>query len=94
MNSIDPKCNKKKWAYDNCFNNWFREKYLVEGKNYPEGYVPCEELHISYKSCVLTAIEEQQLDISGTRQSVIEARNVDIADAEKKKEAFNHQKQS
>ena len=51
------------WAYDNCFNTWFREKYLVEGKKYPEGYVPCEELHTKYQACVLKAIQEQELDV-------------------------------
>jgi len=91
MNSIDPKCNKKKWAYDNCFNTWFREKYLVEGKKYPEGYVPCEELHTKYQACVLKAIQDQELDVSGTRETVLQVRNADIAEAEKTRESFAEQ---
>jgi len=86
MNSIDPKCNKKKWAYDNCFNNWFREKYLVEGKEFKEGYVPCEELHSTYQACILKAIEEQELDVSGTKKSILEVRNSDIAEAAQKRD--------
>jgi len=92
MNSIDPKCNKTKWAYDKCFNEWFKEDFLTEGKKFPEGYVPCEEFLKPYNACINKAIEDRELDISGTREKILEFRDADLEAAQKEREKANSEK--
>jgi len=71
MNSINVKCNKAKWAYDECFNEWFRKEFIVDKqKKFPEGYVPCEKLLQTYKACTQDELAKFGTDIRyvlGTR---------------------------
>ena len=47
MNSISPNCQELKERYDECFNKWFREKYL-KGETKDD----CAEIFKDYQACV------------------------------------------
>ncbi|ODV97489.1 hypothetical protein PACTADRAFT_47403 [Pachysolen tannophilus NRRL Y-2460] len=46
--SFAPECTEAKQKYDDCFNNWYTEKFL-KGKSMQN---ECEDLWIEYKECV------------------------------------------
>jgi len=48
MNSISPDCQELKVKYDDCFNRWFKEKFL-KGQT---DDTSCADLFASYQSCV------------------------------------------
>ncbi|KAK9248345.1 hypothetical protein V1506DRAFT_529688 [Lipomyces tetrasporus] len=50
--SFAPECNKAKAKYDECFNEWYSEKFL-KGKGV---YNECEELWDEYKECLGRAL--------------------------------------
>jgi len=83
MNSIDNKCNELKWNYDNCFYSWL-EDFVGNKKEYPEGYVPCEEQFKPYQACVKEALEREGIELNQTAKEVQEVcqRDVDQAKAE------------
>lgn len=94
MNSINVKCNKAKWAYDECFNEWFRKEFIVEKqKKFPEGYVPCEKLLQTYKACTKDELAKFGADISQTQEAVLEARASDVKEAEERRAKFFQKKE-
>ncbi|XP_011502828.1 PREDICTED: TP53-regulated inhibitor of apoptosis 1-like isoform X3 [Ceratosolen solmsi marchali] len=52
-------CRELKQIYDNCFNNWFVEKFLKGDNN----DVQCATLLKVYKDCVEKAMKEHQIDL-------------------------------
>ncbi|KAK9327861.1 hypothetical protein V1520DRAFT_347644 [Lipomyces starkeyi] len=50
--SFAPECNKAKAKYDECFNEWYSEKFL-KGKGV---YNECEDLWEEYKECLGKAL--------------------------------------
>ena len=60
MDSIDTSCNEVKHSYDNCFNKWYTDKFLV-GK-WESGEEPCSELFKIYKQCLDGALEAKKID--------------------------------
>ncbi|KAK9378190.1 uncharacterized protein V2V93DRAFT_376455 [Kockiozyma suomiensis] len=50
--SFAPECNEVKTKYDNCFNEWYSEKFL-KGKG---AMNPCEQLYEDYKACLGKAL--------------------------------------
>jgi hypothetical protein len=84
MNSIDNKCNELKWKYDECFNNWMSSEYLGSDKKFEEGFVPCQKLFSPYQDCVQTALNEANVDLSETIETVKEkcARDLEAAEEE------------
>ncbi|CAN6674793.1 mitochondrial distribution and morphology protein 35 [Trichomonascus vanleenenianus] len=53
--SFAPECTELKKSYDNCFNEWYSEKFL-KGKSVQN---ECEETWIAYQQCVEKALEKQ-----------------------------------
>lgn len=47
MNSVGPECQQLKKAYDECFNDWFANKFLNGDKK-----EPCPGLFKKYQECV------------------------------------------
>ncbi|KAK9447073.1 uncharacterized protein V1518DRAFT_368102, partial [Limtongia smithiae] len=50
--SFAPECNKAKTKYDECFNEWYSEKFL-KGKGL---HNECEDLWDDYKACLGAAL--------------------------------------
>ncbi|RKP27010.1 mitochondrial distribution/morphology family 35/apoptosis, partial [Syncephalis pseudoplumigaleata] len=57
MDSISPQCTPYKRAYEQCFTQWYQEKFL-KGDVTPE----CQELFAEYKACVEEALRERKID--------------------------------
>ncbi|KAK9474560.1 MDM35-like protein [Dipodascopsis tothii] len=55
--SFAPECTDVKKAYDNCFNEWYSEKFL-RGKSITN---ECEETWAAYESCVKKALVDKGL---------------------------------
>ncbi|KAI8809553.1 mitochondrial distribution/morphology family 35/apoptosis, partial [Cladochytrium replicatum] len=55
--SLSPECSDLKREYDACFNKWYSEKFLKG--DVTEG---CVEIFQKYKTCVMRAIQEKQID--------------------------------
>ncbi|ODQ59940.1 hypothetical protein WICANDRAFT_62516 [Wickerhamomyces anomalus NRRL Y-366-8] len=53
--SFAPECTAAKKEYDDCFNNWYTEKFL-KGKSL---YNECEDLWYDYKNCVDLALAKK-----------------------------------
>ncbi|ONH67377.1 Mitochondrial distribution and morphology protein 35 [Cyberlindnera fabianii] len=53
--SLAPECTEAKKEYDDCFNNWYSEKFL-KGKSL---HNECEDLWYDYKACVDLALAKQ-----------------------------------
>lgn len=49
MESFDSECTPLKTKYDECFNKWFRERYLKGETDHDEA---CGELFEAYQKCV------------------------------------------
>lgn len=47
MNSVGEECQELKKAYDECFNDWFSNKFLKGERS-----EPCPNLFKSYQECV------------------------------------------
>ncbi|XP_068698692.1 TP53-regulated inhibitor of apoptosis 1-like [Montipora capricornis] len=71
MNSIGPECNDLKKEYDACFNVWYSESFL-KGEYKTD---PCGELLKSYRSCVLKAIKERNIDLSDIEANILGTDN-------------------
>jgi TRIAP1/MDM35 family protein len=67
MNSISPECQDLKVQYDQCFNKWFREKFL---KGHPDDK-SCSTLFESYQRCVKKAIKEKNIELWDVEQDVL-----------------------
>ena len=65
MNSVDAKCNKLKWAYEKCFNDWFATNFLRNSTNND----PCSSYFDSYRNCIAPKLAE--LSVSGNANSEI-----------------------
>lgn len=63
--SFAPECTDAKKAYDNCFNEWYSEKFLKAKSVTNE----CEETWRIYESCIYKA-----LDKKGIKTMLAEAR--------------------
>jgi len=59
MNSVGEECNYLKQQYDQCFDNWFANKFL---KGISED--SCQPLFKIYQKCVLNAIKSKNLDLT------------------------------
>lgn len=59
MNSVGAECQQLKRAYDECFNDWFANKFLNGDKN-----EPCPDLFKKYQECV--KVSQYQYCISPT----------------------------
>ena len=59
MESIGANCQELKKQYDDCFNNWFSERYL-KGDYHSD---MCSPLFESYQSCVKEAIQNKGIDL-------------------------------
>lgn len=55
--SFAPECNEAKAHYDNCFNEWYTQKFL-KGKSLQN---ECTEFWDSYKTCVDNALVKQKI---------------------------------
>lgn len=55
--SFAPECTESKNKYDECFNNWYSEKFL-KGKSLEN---ECTELWDTYITCVNTALATQKI---------------------------------
>eukprot|EP00039_Didymoeca_costata_P031658 m.35807 g.35807 ORF g.35807 m.35807 type:complete len:71 (-) comp8959_c0_seq2:198-410(-) len=55
MASINPECEPLKEAYDKCFNNWYKQRFL-KGETKDE----CRELLGTYRKCVLKHMEQKK----------------------------------
>ncbi|VVT47482.1 uncharacterized protein SAPINGB_P001733 [Magnusiomyces paraingens] len=53
--SFAPECTDAKKAYDNCFNEWYSEKFLKAKSVTNE----CEDTWREYESCIHTALEKK-----------------------------------
>ncbi|KAK9466190.1 hypothetical protein V1512DRAFT_264069 [Lipomyces arxii] len=53
--SFAPECNEAKTKYDECFNDWYSEKFL-KGKGLQN---ECEDLWDEYKQCLGAALTAQ-----------------------------------
>lgn len=58
MESISPICQELKNKYDECFNGWFKDKFLKG-----ETVDSCEEIFTEYQKCVKQAIKEKGIDL-------------------------------
>jgi TRIAP1/MDM35 family protein len=59
MESIGKECTKLKKKYEECFNKWYSEKFLLgQGKD----ETPCEELFEEYKACLMVTLKEKEID--------------------------------
>lgn len=67
MNSIGSECNDLKKEYDSCFNVWYSESFLKG--DYKSD--PCSELLKNYRTCVLNAIKEKNIDLSDIEADVL-----------------------
>jgi TRIAP1/MDM35 family protein len=56
MNSFAPECTKAKKEYDNCFNNWYSEKFL-KGESMEN---ECADLWHEYEDCVKVSREREK----------------------------------
>ncbi|KAG5362592.1 Mitochondrial distribution and morphology protein 35 [Yarrowia sp. B02] len=65
MNSFAPECTKAKKEYDNCFNNWYSEKFL-KGESMEN---ECADLWHEYEDCVKAALAKK-----GVGKMIDEAR--------------------
>ncbi|CAM1301395.1 Uncharacterised protein g2955 [Pycnogonum litorale] len=66
MNSVGKDCNELKKAYDECFNNWFSEKFL-------KGYArdECAPVFQVYQNCVKEAIKQEKIDLNEIDKDVL-----------------------
>ncbi|ODQ63864.1 UPF0203-domain-containing protein [Nadsonia fulvescens var. elongata DSM 6958] len=53
--SFAPQCTEKKKSYDNCFNEWYNEKFLKGVATVNE----CEDTWREYEECVQSALAEK-----------------------------------
>lgn len=67
MNSVGSECNDLKKEYDSCFNVWYSESFLKG--DYKSD--PCSELLKNYRTCVLKAIKEKNIDLSEIETDVL-----------------------
>lgn len=73
MQSADPRCQKLKDAYDECFNKWFQEKFLKGHKK-----DLCAPLLKSYRECINEVVKEKGIvlweldrDVLGTKDEAV-----------------------
>lgn len=57
MASLSPECNELKKNYDNCFNEWYSNKFL-RGDTSPG----CEKEFKLYKACLKNALTRLDLE--------------------------------
>ncbi|XP_020912283.1 TP53-regulated inhibitor of apoptosis 1 [Exaiptasia diaphana] len=67
MNSVGKECNDLKKEYDSCFNTWYTDHFL-KGDIYND---PCKDLFKSYKTCVMKAIKEKNINIEELNKDVL-----------------------
>lgn len=53
--SFAPECTELKRKYDNCFNEWYSEKFL-KGKSVEN---ECQDTWLEYEACVHRNLEKQ-----------------------------------
>lgn len=70
MNSIGNECNELKRQYDECFNNWFSERFLKGEKE-----DVCQELFRTYQSCVKNALEKHNINVWEIDKNVLGTEN-------------------
>ena len=75
MNSIGKDCTELKRAYDECFNNWFAEKFL---KGQTEE--ACSPLFKVYQDCVKKAIEAEKIEVWEIDKDVLDSDTKDQKD--------------
>lgn len=63
MNSVGEECNDLKREYDQCFDDWFTNKFL---KGIDQD--TCEALFKKYQKCVLNAIKSKKIDLTIVNQ--------------------------
>ncbi|GBP47567.1 TP53-regulated inhibitor of apoptosis 1-B [Eumeta japonica] len=67
MNSIGEECTELKKQYDDCFNNWFTEKFLKG--NHDDSV--CAEKFKVYQECVKRAMRQQNIDFKEVDKDVL-----------------------
>ncbi|CAG7700235.1 unnamed protein product [Allacma fusca] len=67
MNSISEECNMLKYQYDECFNNWFSEKFLQGNKDLSV----CDPYMKLYSECVRRAMLVKGIDTTETDRDVL-----------------------
>jgi len=58
MESVGEDCKELKHTYDECFNNWFANKFLKGVKD-----DPCKTLFEVYQTCVKKALNDKKIDV-------------------------------
>lgn len=81
MNSVGEECNELKREYDNCFNAWFREKYLKG--IYTDS---CSGIFKKYQACVKNAMKEQGMDLTELEESMFKKEQLQSEASAKKTE--------
>ncbi|KAL0838948.1 hypothetical protein ABMA28_016958 [Loxostege sticticalis] len=71
MNSIGEECTELKKKYDDCFNNWFSERFL---KGDHDDSV-CSGIFKVYQECVKNAMKQQNIDFKEIDKDVLGTDN-------------------
>ncbi|RDD40712.1 TP53-regulated inhibitor of apoptosis 1-B [Trichoplax sp. H2] len=66
MDSIGNECVSLKKEYDECFNNWYAEKFLKG--HYKDS---CAELLEKYSACVWKAVKEKNIKIDDVTMKIL-----------------------
>uniref|UniRef100_A0A915J4V5 Neurotransmitter-gated ion-channel ligand-binding domain-containing protein n=1 Tax=Romanomermis culicivorax TaxID=13658 RepID=A0A915J4V5_ROMCU len=69
MSSISPQCNEMKHQYDDCFHEWFTDKFLTGQAKSDDD--PCEKLLQVYKDCVHKALKEHKINMESVEKDVL-----------------------
>ena len=54
MDSLESKCNARKWEYEKCFHAWFADSFLAGKKDSD----PCTHLLVAYQHCLTPKLRE------------------------------------
>lgn len=68
MDSIGKECTKLKQVYDECFNQWYSEKFMKGDLTES----PCLELFSEYKACVMVS---RSFSLSQTHSLLLKRKN-------------------
>jgi len=85
IGSLSPECTPLKIKYDNCFNQWFTERFLKGDHDLSV----CDEYFKSYSACVKAAMLHMNIDFKEVNREMIGDKTEEMKkkaqEAEKKK---------
>ena len=68
MNSVGEDCIELKWAYEDCFNKWFAEKFL-KGKTQQDE--ACLKIFQKYQTCLRKSLKDQNICIEELEKNIL-----------------------